>query len=78
MLLGIIITICLTFIICVYIYNNRVFKSKLPQNICSHEMDTIKTREGEKSSQYLSTCKKCGYQTRHSFEGINGMYGSNN
>lgn len=60
-----VITLC--FIIC-------YFNSKTPQNNCHHDMDTINTWNGDRSKQYLSTCKKCGKQETHTFCGLNGFY----
>ena len=48
-----------------------VYKLKLPENNCQHEMETIQTRDGKQSTEYLSTCKKCGFQRTHFFSGLN-------
>lgn len=45
---------------------------KSPQFTCLHDPETIKVREGKSSTEYLSTCKKCGQQKTHIFSGMNG------
>lgn len=52
-----------------FIYN--YFQSKRPQNNCNHNLTTTKTRVGQYSTEYLSTCNKCGYQKEHFFKGTN-------
>jgi len=57
--------ICLTIILIILIV--KYYNSKTPQYNCNHELDIIKTFESTSSKQYLSTCKKCGYQKTHDF-----------
>ena len=43
------------------------YKSQAPQYSCLHNMETIKLGESMSRTKYLSTCKKCGYQTTYEF-----------
>jgi hypothetical protein len=61
--------ICLTILIIVVAV--LYYDSQSPQSKCSHDMETINTWNGDRSKQYLSTCKKCGKQEKHTFSGLN-------
>jgi hypothetical protein len=69
MFLLAVIIICVAAIIIAISYNKT--KTLSPQFNCFHEMETIKTWNGERSNEYLSTCKKCGHQQTHHFRGTN-------
>lgn len=66
--------ICITIIICIWVISFhkqhikvKEIESKLPQSNCYHEIETFKAWNGTYSDEYLSTCKKCGYQKQHFF-----------
>ena len=47
------------------------YHSSKPQYSCNHELHTQQTYDGDRSTEYLSTCSKCGYQVRNRFSGLN-------
>ncbi len=64
-IIGIVSIVSIVIIVAVKCHYNT------PQSKCNHELETIKTRTGTYSIEYLSTCKKCGFQRKHEFSGIN-------
>ena len=61
----IVLVICVTILIIVLACINH--DKERPQYKCNHDMDTMQTWSSGNSTQYLSTCKKCGYQDTHIF-----------
>jgi len=70
-LIIICITIFLISLIISLVVRDIIITKSNPQFNCNHEMKTIRTWNGEYSQEYLSTCKKCGFQKTNYFSGTN-------
>ncbi len=68
---AIAIIFCITSLIIVSMYLSHKAKVSSPQHTCSHDMVVTQTWNGQRSNEYLSTCRKCGHQTTHFFSGTN-------
>jgi len=63
--------ICGTLILTVLIVTSYLKHINSQEYKCTHTLSTKLVREGKYTKEYLSTCSKCGYQSTHTFKGLN-------